>query len=1524
MSGPYDEVNTDTTREQESDDDFYGNAHAVDFDDNARGAIPKASAGKRASRSALEQRVSSDMAQIMAELSLAKMKEELLRANVRIAELERGPAAAVQRKRIKPEEVEYQVSPFNGDDDYSVVKWFVDFEEAMLHLNGNEEDHFMMARHLIRDTARVFLRTIHVRNYQQLKQAMMGRYDRYITSSEVFKRLDQRTKRPDESFMHYVTIMEEIAQRAHVSEFELVVKIISGLRDTSGMLSVLGTARTIQDLIAAWPMYEAMSASAKRATATGFSTRSARPIADSTKTLANAVSSKILANTNRGAATQPDVDAVRCYNCSQYGHLAAQCTKPRRQPGSCFHCGSMEHQYKNCSKAPKRRVGVAVPGDVGEIQDAVTETEYDDLTSAISLMPLVSVSFDRNNGSFSESFLFPSLIDSGSPTSFVRSSVLPPNIELLPLKKSKYLGIRDVPIYTHGLIKIKLTLHNRSNVIKVLIVPDNDIPSDFLFGRDVLDVFKMDLHFRDWIKRLKNIAERRLNKSTERCKAQRICRLDLRTSETSDSNVNKKSASLIISGKHKDTLSDSRQSNECESAEDPLADLSDHTFDPIVNVLDVVDSDDVCAVSSACVLSSGDDFEMSKSALLGDPVNNQSDYSIDHDCDIDDIDPALFNGPFSIEPTLPVIINKRITELILSNYVNIDKNTVVIPHYEMNIHLTDDVPFYSHPRRLSHSEKNQVNAMVEDLLNSGVIRHSESPYASPIVLVKKKNGQSRLCIDYRGLNKKTVRDNYPMPIAEDCLEYLSKKNMFTLLDLKSGFHQVKMAENSRRYTSFVTPCGQYEYLKMPFGLKNAPAVFQRFINNILKDFIIKREIVVYMDDILIASSSISEHEELLGRVLYRIATNGLELQLNKCLFLHKELEFLGYIVSAEGIKPGRRKVEDILRYPVPTSIHSAHSFISLCSFFRRFVPRFSAIAHPINKLLRKDAKFSFDEECVTAFEKLKTILTSEPVLANYDPNNETELHTDASKIGYGAVLLQKQSDNRFHPIAYFSKSVGKHEVNYHSYELETLAIVYALGRFRTLLAGIPFTIVTDCNSLVLTFNKKEVNSRIARWVWEFEKFDYKIRHRKGEQMKHVDALSRNIGVVALINSNDLFHQLQVTQNRDPIIKNLKSVLEISESPPYEMHNGIVYRQNSDGKLLFYVPKEMETQLIQSVHERIGHFGSIKCYQKLKSKYWFPSMRAKVDSYVKNCIKCIIYSAPNRASDRTLFSIPKKPLPFDTLHIDHFGPLPSVNSKQKHILVVVDAFTKFVKVYPVTSTSTKEVCRTLDKYFEFYNRPARIISDRGTCFTSNEFNEFMDKHNIQHIKNAVASPQANGQVERINRVLKNMLGKLTEPLLHSDWVQQLKHVEYAINNSVQRSTGISPSILLFGVEQRGPSVDHLSEFLDETNLNVEERNLENIRRKASENIRKSQELNEAQIAQNSRPARKYVVGEYVVVRYIDTSAGNKKFVQKFRGPYVIHKVLPNDRYVVRDIEGSQITQLPYDNVIESKNIKLWRK
>lgn len=884
-------------------------------------------------------------------------------------------------------------------------------------------------------------------------------------------------------------------------------------------------------------------------------------------------------------------------------------------------------------------------------------------------------------------------------------------------------------------------------------------------------------------------------------------------------------------------------------------------------------------------------------------------------------DGVISAATYDIGPNRTTEVKQKICEVIEENYANF-KGEIKTLNYEMNIDVENSTPIFSRPRRLSYAEKNKLMDIIKGLAEEGIIRPSDSEYASPIVLVKKKSGDIRMCVDYRALNKVTKRDNYPIPLIDDCIDYLANKDIFSLLDLKSGFHQVGVEKSSIKYTSFVTPDGQWEYTKMPFGLKNAPSVFQRYINKIFRDFIDQGLIKVYLDDLLIGTKTIEKHLELLGQILKRVSEYGLKLQMKKCKFAWDEIEYLGFVASGDGIRPGREKTLAIEKFPVPKNAKEVHSFIGLCGYFRRFAKNFSTIAHPLQNLVKQDVQFNFNEECERSFEEMKRILMNPPTLAIYDPRNDTELHTDASALGFGAVLLQKQSDNKWHPIAYFSKTTTDDEKKLHSYVLETLAIYYALERFRIYLEGIDFTVVTDCNSLVQAINKKEVHRSIGKWICEFMNYNFMVKHRNGVNMGHVDALSR-MPMVAAVDPTDIDVQLIALQSVDPILSDLKSKLEKKSDSSYELSDGIIFKKGRDGDLRFYVPKEMELEVVRTIHEKCGHFGVTKTFDYLKKNYWFPEMRRIIEKFIKNCIKCIIYSDPTRKTQVTLHSIPKTPLPFDTLHLDHFGPLPSITSKKKHILVVTDAFTKHTKLYPVNATSAKEVICALEKYFEYYDRPRRMISDRGSCFTSGEFSNFVTKMNIQHIQTATCAPQANGQVERVNRVIKAMLGKLTTPIDNSDWVKKLKDVQFAINNTVSRSTGESPNILLFGVQQRGFVVDYLTEHLscitESTRVN-----LEVVRNEAASNIKKSQDYANKWFQEHSKGPTYYNVGDLVYIQNVDTSPGNKKFIAKFKGPYRVAKVLPNDRYVIIDVEGMQISQIPYDGVIEARNIRLWKR
>lgn len=288
----------------------------------------------------------------------------------------------------------------------------------------------------------------------------------------------------------------------------------------------------------------------------------------------------------------------------------------------------------------------------------------------------------------------------------------------------------------------------------------------------------------------------------------------------------------------------------------------------------------------------------------------------------------------------------------------------------------------------------------------------------------------------------------------------------------------------------------------------------------------------------------------------------------------------------------------------------------------------------------------------------------------------------------------------------------------------------------------------------------------------------------------------------------------------------------------------------------------------------------------------------------------------------MHNIKKVPEPFQTLHIDHFGPLPSLKSKRKHVLAVIDSFTKFVKLYAVNGTSTKESWCALKKYFEAYSRPVRIYSDKGTCFTSAEFEKYLTECNIKHVEATVASPQSNGQVERVNRVLKAMTAKVTDPIDHSDWVKQLSKVEFSLNNTVHCTTKQTPSKMLFGTEQRGEIMDELTEYLQDC-YGEEYKGLNEIRSQASEAIQKSQLYNQKYFAERHKPAKEFKEGDLVMIKHVDSTVGkNKKFNIKYRGPYAVRKCVGNDRYHITDVENCQLTQMPYDNIIDSSRMRLW--
>lgn len=478
----------------------------------------------------------------------------------------------------------------------------------------------------------------------------------------------------------------------------------------------------------------------------------------------------------------------------------------------------------------------------------------------------------------------------------------------------------------------------------------------------------------------------------------------------------------------------------------------------------------------------------------------------------------------------------------------------------------NDIPIYSKLYRYPEVHKNEVNTQIEEMLKSKIIQHSNSPYNSPIWIVPKKLDNSgrqkwRIVIDYRKLNDVTIDDKFPIPNLEDIFEKLGNANYFTTLDLAKGFHQIEVDPKDRQKTAFSTSTGHYEFLRMPFGLKNAPSTFQRLMNQVLKDYI-NKICIVYMDDILIFSTSLKEHIDSIQKIFAALSKVNLKIQIDKCSFLKHETEFLGHIVTDKGLKPNPKKIESILKIQLPKTQKEIKSFLGVSGYYRKFIKDYAKIAYPLTKCLKKGAKInSLDKNYQESFNKLKTLLTTDPILKYPDFDKHFTLTTDASNVALGAVLSQND-----HPISFISRTLNVHEKNYSTIEKELLAIVWATKHFRPYLYGRKFTIKTDHRPLIWINNLKEPNSKLQRWKIKLNEFNFDIEYLKGKQNYVADCLSRieqnrngnNQSIDSEINLSNFF-----SENTCKLILN-------SENDEISSNNATVHSAQEDASDLIFI------------------------------------------------------------------------------------------------------------------------------------------------------------------------------------------------------------------------------------------------------------------------------------------------------------------------------------------------------------------
>ncbi|KAJ9511482.1 hypothetical protein QJQ45_029856 [Haematococcus lacustris] len=729
---------------------------------------------------------------------------------------------------------------------------------------------------------------------------------------------------------------------------------------------------------------------------------------------------------------------------------------------------------------------------------------------------------------------------------------------------------------------------------------------------------------------------------------------------------------------------------------------------------------------------------------------------------------------------------------------------------------------------VSSGELAELKQQIGELLDKGFIRPSTSPYASGVLLVRKKDGSFRMCIDYRPLNRLTIKNKYPLPRLDTLLDRLHGAKVFSKLDLRQGYHQIRVAPEDIHKTAFRTRYGHFEFTVLPFGLCNAPATFQRLMNDVLHD-LLDDCVLVYLDDILIFSRTPQEHIAHLRRVLDLLRKHKLYAKLSKCEFGMDQTAFLGHIVSASGIACDPAKVAAVQSWPIPTTVHEVRSFLGLANYYRRFVKDFSTIAAPLTALTRADGHdkqgvVAWGQAQQSAFDALKQALVSAPVLIAPDPSQPYTLRCDASSIGIGAVLSQGTGSAE-RVVAYHSRKLLPAERNYPTHEQELLSLVEALKVWRHYLLGASFNLLTDnwATKHIQTQPRLDCR-RQARWMEVLQEYDCIIDHIPGKQNIVADALSRRSDYQLLsVGRRTQRNPVQVTETTISVDQSrLRNIRDAAATDPqYQRHltaalkgrarqftvqDNLLYHTGRGTPLLYIPAGPLRTDLLCEAHDvpTAGHLGRDKTYLRLSRLVYWPRMAAAVHDYIRTCTHC----QRNKSSTTKPFGL-LQPLPvpqhrWEQVSMDLITQLPVTSAGHDAIVVFVDKLTKMIHTVPTTTTvSAPELAQLFfDSVFKYHGLPKVIISDRDPRFTSNFWQQLFAKTGT-HLNISTANhPQTDGQTERANRTIEDMLRNYVSPH-HTDWDNHLTAVEFAYNASIQASTGYSPFMLNSGQEPHTP-------------------------------------------------------------------------------------------------------------------------
>ena len=839
---------------------------------------------------------------------------------------------------------------------------------------------------------------------------------------------------------------------------------------------------------------------------------------------------------------------------------------------------------------------------------------------------------------------------------------------------------------------------------------------------------------------------------------------------------------------------------------------------------------------------------------------------------------------------------------VLEQHANVFKQELgELKGTQAKIHVDDNVrPRFEKARTVPFAIREKVEEELERLQALGVIRPVQfSDWAAPIVPVLKGDGRLRICGDYKvTINKAAKLEKYPIPRIEELFASLAGGKTFSKLDLSHAYLQIPLDEASRQYVTINTHKGLFEYLRLPFGVASAPSIFQRVMENLLQGI---PRVCVYIDDILVTGATEEEHLANLAQVLQRLESAGMRLKQEKCAFLLKSVSYLGHVISAEGLHTADSKVKAVVDAPDPRNISELRSFLGMVNYYGKFLPNLATTLSPLYHLLRQTTSWRWGPKQKRAFRKVKRLLKSSRVLTHFDDQLPLLLECDASPYGLGAVLSHEMPDGSERPICFASRTLTKAEQNYSHLDKEALAIIFGVRKYHQYLFGRPFQIKTDHKPLTHIFDESRVvpamaSGRIQRWALMLGAYDYRIRYRQGKSNCNADALSRLplptadqevpqpaevVHLMEHLSTTPLSSaQIRLWTDSDRTLSKVRQWVQegwpetdsdtSDDLKPYARRK---LELSVEGGCVLWgcrvvVPRKGRKSALQMLHE--AHPGVARMKSLARGYIWWPGMDREIEDCVKSCTICQTTRKDPPVTPLHPWAYPEKP--WTRIHIDYAGPL-----EGKMFLLIADAHSKWIDAHVTSSATSSSTIELLRRTFATLGLPEVLVSDNATAFTSSEFQEFLKKNGIRHVRTPPYHPASNGQVERVVQTFKEGMKRIKEGSLNT----RLCRFLFKYRMTPHSSTGVSPAELMFGRKWRSQ--------LDLLKPSVEEK-----ARQAQDRQRKGHDA-------HARP-RTFVVGETVYTRnYAQGPKWLPGTVVEIEGPVLLHVKLRDGRILRRHVD-----------------------